>query len=161
MNDLESLLERFRRGAELIAATSAGMSGGEADFSPAPGKWTARQIVAHLADTELVAADRMRRTIAEDRPALIAFDQDRWAAALGYADRRLSDSIELLRAVRAANFDLLRSLPEATFARAALHSERGEITLMDMLRTFTLHIETHAKQIEHIREKYRESRPRA
>ena len=92
MNDVETLLERFRRGAELIAATVSGMSGGETDFSPAPGKWTARQIVAHLADTELVAGDRFRRTIAEDNPALVAFDQDRWAEALGYADRRISDS---------------------------------------------------------------------
>ena len=160
MNDLETLLERFRRGAEMIAATSAGMSGGEADFSPAPGKWTARQIVAHLADTELVAAERFRRTLAEDAPSLIAFDQDRWASALGYADRRLSDSLDLMRAVRAANFDLLRAQPEAAFARTARHSERGEITLLDMLRTFTRHVETHAKQIEHVREKYRETRAR-
>ena len=145
----------------MIAATSAGISGSEADFSPAPGKWSARQIVAHLADTELVAAERFRRTIAEDTPALIAFDQDRWASALGYGDRRLNDSLDLLRSVRMANFELLRSLPEATFARTARHSERGEITLLDMLRTFTNHIDTHAKQIENAREKFRESKPRA
>ena len=161
MNDLETLLERFRRGAELIAATVSGMSGGETDFSPAPGKWTARQIVAHLADTELIAADRFRRTIAEDNPALVAFDQDRWAEALGYADRRISDSLDLLRALRSANFEVLRSQPASVFARTALHSVRGEITLLDMLRTFTNHIDTHAAQIERIREKCRESRGRS
>jgi len=161
MTELETLLERFRRGAELLAATVSGMSGSESDFSPAPGKWTARQIVAHLADTELVAAERMRRTIAEDTPALMAFDQDRWATALDYSERRMADSLDLLRAVRIANFELLRGLPETAFARRALHSERGEITLMDMLSGFTKHVEHHAKQIEKIREKCRESRPKA
>jgi DinB superfamily len=160
MNELETLLERFRRGAEMVAATSAGMSGGEADFSPAPGKWTARQIVAHLADVEIVVADRLRRTIAEDNPMLMAINQDEWAERLGYSDRRLNDSLDLLRAIRTANFDLLRTLPESAFARTGRHSQRGPETVLDILRIYTGHTETHAKQIEHIREKYRESRPR-
>ena len=160
MTELETLLERFRRGAELLAATVSGMSGSECDFSPAPGKWSARQIVAHLADTELVVAVRMRRTIAEDTPNISAFDQDRWATALDYGERRMSDSLDLLRAVRMANFELLRGLPETAFARKAIHSQRGEITLMDLLSTYTQHVENHAKQIEKIREKCRDSRPK-
>lgn len=160
MTELETLLERFRRGAELIAATISGMSGSESDFSPAPGKWSARQIVAHLADTELVVAVRMRLTIAEETPSIAAFDQDRWAQALDYSERRMSDSLELLRAVRIANFELLRGLPATAFARKARHSERGEITLMDLLSIYTHHVENHAKQIEKIREKCRDSRPK-
>jgi hypothetical protein len=161
MSELESLLERFRRGAELVAATSAGMSASEAGFAPAPGKWSAREIVAHLADVEIVVGDRLRRTIAEDNPVLMAMDQERWASGLDYANRRLSDSLDLLRAVRTSNFELLRGLPAATFARTGQHSQRGPETLMEILRFYTCHTENHAKQIEHAREKYRETRVRS
>jgi hypothetical protein len=161
MKELAGLLERFRRGAELVAATVSGISGAEADFSPAPGLWSARQIVAHLADSELVAAERIRRAIAEDITAIPVFDKHRWAAALEYEHRRIPDSLELLRAVRCANFELLRNQPEAAFARSACPStEEGEITLKDLLHGATAHIEVNVKQIEQIREKYRDLRPK-
>ena len=76
MSDLPALLERHRRGAELLAVVLTGVFGEEEDFTPSPGKWSARQIVAHLADAELVGAHRFRLVIAEDNPAIPAFDQE-------------------------------------------------------------------------------------
>src|ERR1035438_8535170 len=76
MSDLPALLERYRRGAELLAMVLTGVFGEEEDFAIAPGKWSVRQIVAHLADAELVGAHRFRQVIAEDNPTIIAYDQD-------------------------------------------------------------------------------------
>src|SRR5207248_8502547 len=85
---LTDLLERFRRGPEVLAMVLTGVFGEEEDFVPAPGKWSIRQIVAHLADGELVGAHRLRQVIAEDHPTLIAFDQDKWTQNLDYAKRK-------------------------------------------------------------------------
>ena len=79
MADIPVLLERFRRGPEVLAVVLTGVFGEEEDFTLAPGKWSIRQIIAHLADAEMVGAHRFRQVIAEQNPTLIAFDQDAWA----------------------------------------------------------------------------------
>src|ERR1051325_2604578 len=113
MPDIPALLERFRRGPELLAVVLTGVFGEEEDFVPAPGKWTARQIVAHLADGELVAAHRFRQMIAEDNPTLVAFDQDKWTANLDYVKRKPKAALETFRRLRAENYELLKDLPPA------------------------------------------------
>ncbi|MEO7143808.1 MAG: DinB family protein [Bryobacteraceae bacterium] len=147
MSELTDLLERFRRGPEMVAVATTGVAGSEMDFVTAPGKWSIRQIVAHLADDEIVAATRFRRVIAEERPALESFDQDAWAANLDYARRKPSQSLETLRRIRAENHDLLKELPESAFEREGVHSERGPMTLADLLRMYTAHDEAHVLQL--------------
>ncbi len=154
MSNLAETLERFRRGPELLAVTLTGVHGDEIDFTTAPGKWSIRQLAAHLADTELVAAHRMRQVIAEDQPKLMAFDQDAWARNLDYARRLPKQSLETLRRLRAENHELLKSLPEAAFERTGQHTQRGEISLEQMLTTFTEHVENHARQMQAIRDEY-------
>jgi len=150
------LLERFRRGPELVATVVTGAAGRELDFAPAPGKWTIRQILAHLADAEIVGADRLRRTIAESNPTLIAYDQDAWARNLNYERRKISESLDLFRRLRAENYELLKDLPEPVFQRTATHSERGRMTLLELLETYAEHAEEHARQLQEIRRLYRE-----
>ena len=101
MSDIPALLERFRRGPEVLATVLTGVYGEEEDFATAPGKWSVRQILAHLADGELVGAHRMRQVIAEDNPTLIAFDQDAWTRNLEYARRKPKQSLETFRRIRA------------------------------------------------------------
>jgi hypothetical protein len=158
MSETKELLERFRRGAELIATAMTGAAGPELDFVPAPGKWSVRQIVAHLADTEIVAADRFRRVIAEENPTLIGFDQDAWARNLNYANRKTSDSLETFRRLRAENWELLKDLPDAAFERKATHNERGPITLRDMLKSHAAHPEAHARQLRDVRDQYKQAK---
>lgn len=155
---LGELLERFRRGAELIAVTMTGAAGPELDFSPQPGKWCIRQIVCHLADSEIVGAERFRRIIAEDTPTILAFDQDAWAEKLDYKRRRISQAIETFRRIRGENYELLRALPEEVFKRTGVHSERGPLSLAEMVRLYAEHAEKHAVQIRDLRAAYKESR---
>ena len=83
MSDRSSVLERYRRGAELVAVVLTGVFGEEEDFVTAPGKWSIRQIVAHLADADMVGAHRFRQLIAEENPTLIASEIDREPPKLG------------------------------------------------------------------------------
>jgi hypothetical protein len=154
MSDLPALLERFRRGPELLAVVLTGVFGDEEDFLRAPGKWSIRQIVAHLADAELVAAHRFRQVIAEDNPTLVAFDQDAWARNLDYARRKPKQSLETFRRIRAENYDLLKGLPETAFERPGNHTQNGSITLLRLLEGYTGHAETHVRQLQEIREEF-------
>ena len=156
MSELAELLERFRRGAELVAVSTTGAAGAMLDYRPGENKWGVRTIVCHLADTELVLAMRLRQIIAEDNPALPAIEQDLWAERLDYNRRKLSQALESFRRTRAENYELLKELSEETFARTGQHSKRGQITLLDLLRIFAEHAEKHVQQIHAARAAYKE-----
>jgi hypothetical protein len=155
MPDIPALLERFRRGPELLAVVMTGVFGEEEDFVPAPGKWSARQIIAHLADGELVAAHRFRQMLAEENPTIIAFDQDKWTANLDYARRKPKQSLETFRRLRAENYELLKELPPAAFDRTGKHSERGALSVLSLLEGMAEHAESHARQLQALREAFK------
>jgi hypothetical protein len=155
MSEISDLLERFRRGPELLAMALTGVFGEEEDFVTAPGKWSIRQIVAHLADTELVYAHRMRQMVAEENPTLIAFDQEAWTKNLNYARRKPKQSLESFRHMRAENYELLKELPEGAYARAGNHSERGPVTLGSQVEVLAEHAESHVRQMQGIRDEYK------
>ena len=158
MSEIPEILERYRRGPEVIATLMTGAAGSELDFKPAADKWCIRQIVAHLADAEIVAADRFRRIVAEDRPTLIGFDQNAWATNLNYAKRKTSESVDLFRRLRLDCHELLKELPPEAFERTGNHNERGVLTLRQLVETMAEHAESHARQIRQVRDAYRQSR---
>src|ERR1041384_773183 len=149
------LLERFRRGPELLAVVLTGVFGEEEDFITAPDKWSIRQIVAHLADAEMVGAHRLRAVIAEDNPTLTGFDQNAWTRHLDYAHRKPKQSLESFRRQRAENYDLLKNLPDSAFARTGNHTEMGTVTLLQLVEGYAQHAEAHARQMQQIREEYK------
>jgi DinB superfamily len=152
------LLERFRRGPELVAVVLTGVFGEEEDFVAAPGQWSIRQIVAHLADAELVGAHRMRAVIAEENPTLTGFDQNAWTRNLDYVHRKPKQSLESFRRQRAENYDLLKNLPETAFARTGNHTEMGNVTLLQLVDGYAAHAENHARQMQQIREEYKKAK---
>jgi len=158
MSDISALLERFRRGPELLAVVLTGVFGEEEDYITAPGKWSIRQVIAHLADSELCLAHRFRQVIAEDNPTLIAINQEAWAANLDYARRKPKQSLETFRRLRAENYDLLKDLPAATYERAGTHTERGRTTLKKLLEDYAHHTESHARQMQAIRDEYKKTK---
>lgn len=132
-----------------------GVFGEEEDFIIAPGKWSVRQIVAHLADGELVAAHRFRQILAEDHPAMTWFDEKAWAANLDYARRKPKQSLETFRRLRAENHDLLKAVPETAFDRTGNHSVNGPVTLRHLVEDNAAHVESHSRQLQEIREAYK------
>jgi len=158
MSEIPELLERYRRGAELVATSLTGAAGPEVDFVPSPDEWSVRQIVAHLADAEIVAAARLRVVIAEENPTIIGYDQDAWAKNLNYARRKPSEALETFRRIRGESYELLKELPEAAYARKGTHSERGPITLLNVVETMASHAESHARQIAEVRAQFKQGK---
>lgn len=158
MKELPELLERFRRGPELLAAALTGAAGAEVDFQPSADSWSLRQIVAHMADSEVVATVRFRRVIAEDSPQLEAYDQNLWAQRLDYAKRKYSQSLETFRRLRAENYELIRDLPSEQWSRSGIHVERGVESLLDILKRNAEHAESHALQVRRVRDAWKAAR---
>jgi hypothetical protein len=156
MSDIPALLERFRRGPEVLDAVLTGVLGEEEDFVTAPGKWSIRQVVAHLADAELVGAHRLRQVIAEDNPTLIAFDQDAWTKNLDYARRPTRTSLDTFRRIRTENYALLTQVAGAAWDRTGNHTENGPMTLRRLLEGYAGHAESHARQLQEIREAFKQ-----
>jgi hypothetical protein len=154
MSDIPTLLERFRRGPDLAASALTGVSGAEEDFVTSPGKWSIRQIAAHLADSELIGAHRLRQVIAEDNPTLIAFDQDAWTKHLDYSRRKAEQSLETFRRIRTENYELLKAVPDSAWERTGNHTENGPMTLRRLLEGYAGHAESHARQLQEIRDAF-------
>jgi hypothetical protein len=151
MSDRVELLERFRRGPEVVAATLTGAAGSEVDYRPAPDDWSLRQIVAHLADSEIIGSVRFRRTLAEENPTIEWCDEKAWAERLDYARRKYSASLETFRRIRSENYELLKDQADEAWSRPCLHSKCGPMTLYDLLKMYAEHAESHAMQIRRVR----------
>jgi hypothetical protein len=156
MSELAELLERFRRGAELLAVATTGAAGPELDFRPGDGKWGVRMIACHLSDSEAVTVMRFRQIIAEDNPTLQGWDQEAWSKHLDCDRRKISQAIETFRRLRGENYELLKDLPVDVFARMGTHTERGPVSLLDLLRGTAQHVESHVRQIQAARAAFKE-----
>ena len=117
---------------------------------PAPGKWSIAEIVAHLADTELVGGYRLRAILAAPGSQIIGFDQDRWVTALHYDKRNLRKSFEQYCALREANLALLKTLTPEQWKHHGIHNERGAETVETIVSMFAGHDLNHFQQIESI-----------
>ena len=160
MSEIADLLERFRRGAELLAMATTGAAGPVLDFHADGHPLTVRQIVCHLADAEAVAFMRFRQLIAEENPTLQYFDDDAWAQKLDYAKRKISIGLETFRRLRSDNHELLKDQPEAVFARTGTHSKDGPLSLRQAVAFFATHLEDHVREIQAVRAVYKDHRAR-
>lgn len=116
--------------------------------SPAPGKWSIRDILCHLADSEVVFAFRLRQALAEDYHVIQPFDQDQWAKP--YAAYSASSALATFSEVREWNLALIRSVSPATLSKHLTHPERGEMTFQTIIETMAGHDLNHLEQIEKI-----------
>ena len=145
----------FRRGLAAFESALEGAIPEETAFVPAPGKWNIKQLARHVADTEIVVGMRLRQIIAEDNPTLIPFDQEKWAANLGYENSDAFDSLSRFRSLREDTARLLETLPPQAFDRTGNHPERGVNSLLEWVERFGKHVYTHAAQIRGIREAWK------
>jgi hypothetical protein len=145
-DERDQLIAQYKDGYRAVADALLKITPEELDAKPGPGKWSARAIVHHLADSEMTAAVRFRLLIAEDRPVIRGYDQDRFADRLHY-DRPHEASLELFRASRAATAELMGGLSETEWLREGTHTEMGRFGLDTWLRVYGPHAHRHAEQI--------------
>ena len=127
-----------------------GLSPAQLKWRPAPAKWSITEILAHLADAEIVASWRMRSIIGENGITIQPFDQDAWASTFEYQKRDARRSLELFRALRENNLAMLREIPSATWENYGMHLERGKETIRHLARMFAGHDTNHVLQVERI-----------
>ncbi|HWB43472.1 MAG TPA: DinB family protein [Gemmatimonadales bacterium] len=116
----------------------------------APGKWSVIEVVQHLGDSDLVFGFRARMILAEDRPPLQGYDQDRWASVFRYREASRESALAQLGALRTANLALLRGLGAVEMARVGMHSERGPESLGHLTKLMAGHDLVHRRQIDRI-----------
>jgi hypothetical protein len=117
---------------------------------PAPGKWSVAEIVAHLADAELVGGYRLRFILGAPGSPIVGFDQDNWVTALHYEKRNLRKSLDQYRALRESNLALLKTLTPEQWKHHGVHNERGAESIETIVRLFAGHDLNHFQQIERI-----------
>jgi len=117
---------------------------------PTPEKWSVSEIVAHLADGEIVGGFRLRFILGSPGSAIIAYDQDAWATSGHYDKRDARKSVALFRVLREANLALLKSLKPEQWKLCGMHSERGQESIEHIVRMFAGHDLNHLQQIEKI-----------
>jgi hypothetical protein len=144
----QDLIRRYEEGPSRIEAALARLPKDALRFRPGPGKWSAHEVVCHCADSETVAAGRIRFLLAEAEPVVQGYDQARWAQVFDYHAMPLEPALAALRGVRQHTANLLRRVPEEDWSRAGRHTESGAYTAERWLQIYAEHLEKHAGQIE-------------
>jgi hypothetical protein len=143
----KKLIDSYKDGYRVIAEALTGATDEELDARPAPGKWTAREVVHHLADSEMTAAIRLRILLAVDKPRIVGFDQDEFARRLFY-DRPTEASLEAFKAARRTTAEIMERMSDADWQREGTHSEHGRYTIERWLEIYSTHAHKHAEQIK-------------
>src|SRR5262245_52221634 len=142
------LVAQYAAGAARLAAAFAAVPQEALHWRPAPGEWSAHEVVCHTADSETNAYARIRLLVAHDEAVLQGYDQEHWVTALDYASQSAASALAAVEAVRTHTAALIRRLPEAAWRRTGTHSESGPYSGDDWLRIYGAHLEDHARQIE-------------
>lgn len=146
--DGKKLIEDYLAGTEVLRRAVAGMTAEQVKARPVPGKMSTLEVVCHIADFEIVCADRIKRMIAEETPPLRGGDPDLFAARLAYHQRDLEEELTLIDLIRRQVARILRTLKPEDFEREGIHSESGLMTLEAMVVRITGHIPHHVRFVK-------------
>ena len=147
----KKLLELYNDGYAAVAEALLKITPEELDAKPGPDRWSVRDIIHHLADSEMTAAVRLRLLLAQDRPTIHGYDQDEFARKL-YYDRPHEPSLELFRVVRQSTAQILERLTPAEWIREGTHTEVGRFGVEEWLKVYGEHAHKHARQIRTVRD---------
>lgn len=142
----DHLIRQYKEGFSTVRDAIGGLSDAGLDRRPPDGSWTAREVVHHLADSEMTSAIRLRRLLAEERPLLQGYDENEFARRLRY-DRPIEASLAAFKAARDASAELLDLLAEDQWQRSGTHSESGPYSVETWLEIYAAHAHDHARQI--------------
>ena len=143
MNQVAAAIESYESGPEKLRGACAGLDGPTLNRRVGPGEWSIMENAVHLLDSDLASTHRMRRIVAEDRPLLVAYDENAFIARLPGERNELHEVLDLFEANRRFTARWLRTLAPEAFARTGIHSQRGEVTLLRILEIYAHHVDHH------------------
>lgn len=141
------LIAKYAAGYDEVVIALEGFPKDKLTANLIPGKWSAAEIVQHLADSEMTSAIRLRRLLVEERPVIQGYDQDLFATRLRYNERDIAPALEAFRAARATTVQLLEHMTAEDWLREGSHTESGRHTAEDWLQIYAEHAHGHANQI--------------
>ena len=151
-DERRELIARYEAGYDEVARSLEGLDAEQLTAHPLPGKWSASEIVHHLADSEMTSAIRLRKLLVEDKPVIQGYDQEAFASRLRYNERDIAPSLEAFRAARSTTAQLLATMTEEDWTREGQHTESGRYTVEDWLRIYAAHAHGHAAQITRLKQ---------
>jgi hypothetical protein len=163
----ESLIEEYGRGADLLTEALEAIPAQAWDFKPAPKEWSVRQLLGHMADSEMIGATRLYMIVAQPGSTLMSYDDDKWGQVLSHPGRNVDDALQLFRLVRQTNRQLLKVLPEGAFKNKVIHPDKvypefGEdYNVEKWLRIYTRHVRDHIQQLQAIHAAWKGNQGRA
>lgn len=146
----EELIEQYRNGYQAIVESLDGITEAELDAREAPGEWSPREIIHHLADSEMASALRLRMFVVEKSPTIIGYDQEEYARQLFY-NRPIESSLGAFRYARETTSEIIDQMTEEHWQRTGSHTESGAYSALDWLETYAAHGHDHADQIRRAR----------
>jgi hypothetical protein len=147
-DERRALIERYSRGPGILRSALERVPAPAVQWRPAPGEWSAHEVVCHCADSETISSTRIRFLVGEERPTIVGYDQDRFARRFDYHALPLDLALRQIEQVREWTADLLRRFPDSAWSREGTHTESGRYTAETWLRLYAEHLEVHARQIE-------------
>ncbi len=139
------IIDKYADGGLILVQAAHGLTPEHAQAHPGPGLWSLAELIAHLADSDLVHADRMKRVIAEDNPTLLNMPESQWITGLKSGQMPVAAGAALFAANRVWMSQILRGLDDAAFARTGTHTEAGRQTLAEILVRSVHHLDHHLK----------------
>jgi DinB family protein len=146
------LIKQYAAGYDEVADALNGFPAESLGAHPIPGKWSAREIVHHLGDSETTSAGRIRKLLCEDGAVIQGYDQDQFATKLRYNERDMAPALEAFRSARTTTMQLLTLMSDDDWQREGTHTESGRYTAEDWLRIYAAHAHNHAAQIRRLRD---------
>lgn len=151
-SERDAAISRYAAGVNEVLEALEGFHRDQLRAHPIPGKWSAAEIVHHLADSETHSAIRLRKLLCEEHAEIQGYDQEHYATRMRYNERDIDPSLEAFKAARATTLQVIRLMTDADWAREGRHSESGRYTAEDWLRIYAQHAHGHAGQIRRLRE---------
>jgi hypothetical protein len=142
----KELIDQYKDGYRVVAEALVGATDEELDVRPAPGKWSAREVVHHLADSEMTAGVRLRLLVGTDNPQIYGYDQEQFARRLFY-DRPTEASLDAFKSARRTTAEIIDRMSDADWTRGGVHTEHGRYTPERWLEIYGPHAHGHAEQI--------------
>lgn len=136
-------IDQYERAPAKVRAAVAGLTRDDLTARPGPGAWSILEVVIHLADSDAIAIDRMKRMLIEDNPPILYADETAYVQKLATHEQDLGDALTLMEVGRRQFARVLRALPPEAFDRHGTHNKRGRVTVGGMVPSYINHIDEH------------------
>lgn len=151
----DKLLEQYKSGYNILQNALREFPFEMWDFKPSVEKWSIKEIIVHITDSEINGYVRFRKIIAESGSTITPYNQNSWTDNLYYSSGSMDTNLEIFRLLRVVTYTLLTAIPEEKWDNHIIHPERGKVTLKENLKIYAEHVPVHINQMKRVFEDWK------